>query len=401
MKKSIVTYLKNNYFELFITFCLFSNLYPYSLPTYLYYVGIFLMLYKMMQKKVGLVSKNIIYLFFIVAIWLSTFINLALDFRLVLFTVILIVSAPFVTSVRWHLFKKKLMHNIYIGFACTVVLSLLAKLKGVNYQVTKRLGSSMMEYGGVDEFSGFAKFPMWNSAAAAVSMLFFAYLLFKDKDKNKTLRYFYILMYLASLYVCLISASRSAFGLAALLSIALLKWLTPDLGKMTKYIAIFACIGFLSFPFFLDSATRMLQKQEHQEITGKTSRDGLWAQREAEFLSSPVFGVGFAVQGVGEQRQIGRGESGSSWFSILAQTGLIGFVIAVILWSKVFTRLKRIDYDSENVLTYALFLFFTVHSILEGYMFQGGWYMCVICWLTVGIITEAKIYKKYLVKKSN
>ncbi len=145
----------------------------------------------------------------------------------------------------------------------------------------------------------------------------------------------------------------------------------------------------------------MLQKQEHQEVTGKTSRDGLWAQREAEFLSSPVFGVGFAVQGVGEQRQIGRGESGSSWFSILAQTGLIGFVIAVILWSKVFTRLKRIDYDSENVLTYALFLFFTVHSILEGYMFQGGWYMCVICWLTVGIITEAKIYKKYLVKKSN
>ncbi len=281
MKKSIVTYLKNNYFELFITFCLFSNLYPYSLPTYLYYVGIFLILYKMMQKKVGLVSKNIIYLFFIVAIWLSTFINLALDFRLVLFTVILIVSAPFVTSVRWHLFKKKLMHNIYIGFACTVVLSLLAKLKGVNYQVTKRLGSSMMEYGGVDElkklmhniyigfactvvlsllaklkgvnyqvtkrlgssmmeyggvdeFSGFAKFPMWNSAAAAVSMLFFAYLLFKDKDKNKTLRYFYILMYLVSLYVCLISASRSAFGLAALLSIALLKWLTPDLGKMTK-----------------------------------------------------------------------------------------------------------------------------------------------------------------------
>lgn len=393
----IINYIKNNLYELFITFCLFSNLYPYTLPSYVYYIGILFICLKMMKCKTGLVSKFNVYLFFIGAIWLSTLINFAFDFRPLLFTIILIVGAPFLTSIRWHLYKKKLLHNIYIGFACTVIISLIAKAMGVNYQVTMRLGSSMMQYGGVDEFSGFAKFPMWNSAAAAVSMLYFAYLFFKNNTANTKIKIFYILMYLASLYVCLISASRSAFGLAALLSLLLMKWLTPNMGKMTKYIAIFGCIGVLSFPFFMESATRMIQKQEHQEASGQTSRDGLWAQRKAEFLSSPLYGVGFAVQGVGDQRQIGRGESGSSWFSILSQTGLIGFAIAIILWSKTFTQLKRIDYDKENILTYALFLFFTVHSILEGYMFQGGWYMCVICWLTVGIINEAKMYRKLLI----
>lgn len=353
-------------------------------------------MYKMTRYQVRFVRKNVIYVFFILAIWLSTIINMVYDIRPILYTLILIVAAPFITGVKWHLHKKKLLHNIFIGFACTVVVSLIAKFQGVNYQVTKRLGESTMLYGGVDEFSGYARFPMWNSAAAAVSMLYFAYLLFREGEKKKWTRIFYIVMFLASMYVCIISASRSAFGLAVVLSVALLKWLSPNFGKLTKYVVIFGVIGVLSFPFFMDSATRMLQKQETQEETGVTSRDFLWAQRMAEFHSSPVYGVGFAVQGTDENQTVGRGESGSSWLAILAQTGVIGFVIALILWCKTFTRLRNIRYDSENVLVYALFLFFTVHSILEGYMFQGGWYMCVICWLTVAVVTEAKMYRKYL-----
>lgn len=393
---NILTYIKRNLFELLITFCIFSNLYPYTFPSYMYYIGILLIMYKMTRYQVRFVSKNVIYVFFILAIWLSTIINMVYDIRPILYTLILIVAAPFITGVKWHLYKKKLLHNIFIGFACTVVVSLVAKFQGVNYQVTKRIGESMMLYGGVDEFSGYAKFPMWNSAAAAVSMLYFAYLLFREGEKKMWTRIFYIVMFLASMYVCIISASRSAFGLAIVLSVALLKWLSPNFGKLTKYVVIFGVIGVLSFPFFMNSAQRMLQKQTDQEETGVTSRDLLWAQRMAEFHSSPVYGVGFAVQGTDEDQTVGRGESGSSWLSILAQTGVIGFVIALILWCKTFTRLRNIRYDSENVLVYALFLFFTVHSILEGYMFQGGWYMCVICWLTVAVVTEAKMYRKYL-----
>lgn len=393
----IFKYIKENWFELVITFCLFSNLYPYSLPSYLYFVGIVLMLYKMMRYKVGFVGRNAVYVLFICVILLSTIINMVFDIRPLLYIAILFVSAPFVTSVRWHLYKKKLMHNIFIGFACTVVLSLIAKAMGVNYQVTLRLGESMELYGGVDEFSGFAKFPMWNSAAAAVSMLYFAYLLFRNGDGKYKARLFYVAMFLASMYVCLISASRSAFGLAAILSVVLLKWLSPNFGKVAKYVVVFGIIGVLSFPFFMSSAERMIQKQETQKETGMTSRDILWSQRMAEFRSSPVYGVGFAVQGVGDNQIVGRGESGSSWLAILAQTGIVGFFLALILWCNTFTRVSLIRYAPENILIYVLFLFFTVHSILEGYMFQGGWYMCVICWMTVGIVTEAKMYRKYLI----
>lgn len=392
----MISYIKNNRFELLITFCLFSNLYSYTFPSYIYYIGILLIMYKMTRYQVRFVSKNVIYVFFILAIWLSTIINMAYDFRPILYTLILIIVAPFVTGVKWHLYKKKLLHNIFIGFACTVIVSLIAKVIGVNYQVMYTFRESMTIYGGVDEFSGFARFPMWNSAAAAISMLYFAYLLFREGEKKRWTRIFYIVMFLASMYVCIISASRSAFGLAVVLSVALLKWLSPNFGKLTKYVVIFGVIGVLSFPFFMDSATRMVQKQEYQEATGMTSRDFLWTQRMAEFHSSPVYGVGFAVHGTDENQMVGRGESGSSWLAILAQTGVIGFVIALILWCKTFTRLRNIRYDSENILTYAVFLFFTVHSIVEGYMFQGGWYMCVICWLTVAVVTEAKMYRRYL-----
>ena len=41
---------------------------------------------------------------------------------------------------------------------------------------------------------------------------------------------------------------------------------------------------------------------------------------------------------------------------------------------------------------YAAYFFFIVHSIVEGYMFQGGWYLCFIFWLVIGLLIENKQY---------
>lgn len=395
MWRIIKKYYQENKIELLITFCIFSNLYPYNIPTFVYYIGLALLAYRMNRCKVHFESRNSIYILFLAVIWLSSIINMAIDVRLILFTAILIMCGPFVTSLRWHLFKKKLMRNFTVGFAATVIVSLIAKAQGVNNQII-RYGGSMEEYGGVDEFSGYAKFPMWNSAAAAMSIILFAYLLFKNKGKGGKYMYLLLFMLLASIYVCLLSASRSAFGMAAVSSGLLFYWLSFNVKSITKYVAIFGVIGVLLFPFYKDSATRMMQKQETQESTGVTSRDLLWNKRVVEFSSSPVFGVGYAVNGVGQGRKIGRDESGGSWIAILAQTGVIGFVVALILWLRTFTSVKNVKYDSEYVLIYAIFCFFTVHTILEGYMFQGGWYMCVICWTCVGLLSESQMYRKEL-----
>jgi len=399
MWKTVKNYYENNKIELLITFCIFSNLYPYNIPGFVYYIGLALLGYKMSRYSVRMEQRYSIYVVFLAVVWLASIVNMALDLRLILFTAILVLCGPFVTSLRWHLFKKKLMRNFVIGFAGTVIISLIAKLQGVNNQII-RYGGSMTEFGGVDEFSGYAKFPMWNSAAAAMSIIFFSYLLFRNRGKNAKYQYFLLFMLLASVYVCLLSASRSAFGLAAVSSGLLFWWLSFNAKAIFKYLMVFGLIGVLSFPFFMKSAERMILKQETQKESGVTSRDALWNKRMAEFNSSPVFGVGYAVNGVGMKRAIGRDESGGSWIAILAQTGVVGFVVALILWLRTFTSVKKVKYDTEYVLMYAIFCFFTVHTVLEGYMFQGGWYMCVVCWMCVGVLSEAQMYRPQLMALS-
>jgi hypothetical protein len=46
--------------------------------------------------------------------------------------------------------------------------------------------------------------------------------------------------------------------------------------------------------------------------------------------------------------------------------------------------------DPNMILIYGSFAFFSIHSIVEGYMFQGGWYLCLIIWLIIGIMIEHK-----------
>lgn len=76
------------------------------------------------------------------------------------------------------------------------------------------------------QFSGFCDQPMWLAAAAAVSTIFCAYLVFEQKKKKLFLQYFYIILLLCSIYVTMISGSRSAF-LAAMgaMCVVLYLWL--------------------------------------------------------------------------------------------------------------------------------------------------------------------------------
>lgn len=398
MINKIYSYIAHNFYELVVTFFLFTNLYPYTFPSWMYFIGIFLIAVKFLSCNTKVVGRWHIIGFFLLAIWFSTVVNMAYDLRPILFTVIVLLASPFITSLRWHLFKKKLMRNIFIGFAITVLVSVYAKLTGVNYQVMIRMmGESMEQYGKSDEFSGFAKFPMWNSAAAALSTLYFAFLLIKSKSNRKLLKLFYLVMLFTSFYICVISASRTAAAFSAFSCLLLLKWMTRRVQKMLKYLVTVGAVGLLLLPVFIEGADRMMQKQKYQAETGVTSRDELWEKRGQEFKSSPIWGVGFAVNGTGADRKIGRDESGSSWYAILAQTGIIGLVLALCIWLKSYSRIGEINYDKFNLLVLAALLFFTVHSIFEGYMFQGGWYMCIICWMCVGIVNEAKMYRKKII----
>lgn len=390
MFKQIKFFIKQHKFEYLITFFVFTNLFPAWFPQFAYYIAFALILYKMSKFKLQSCSKTTLYYVFIVFLWLSTMINMVLDLRLVLFSVILFMTAPRL-SIKWHLYKIKLMYCIFSGFGIATIANLYAKFAGINHSYLDRFSLAM---GRVAEFSGFCSNPMWTSCAAAFSTLFFVSMAFRDNLKKKSLKYFYFAMILASLYVTMIGASRSAFFLSLACSVLII-WMQSKKIAVIRNLAIVGVAAVIFAPFLMKNSQAMMNKKNGLEITTEnTSRDELWGQRMEEFKSSPIWGIGFAAHGVGANKQVGRNESGGSFISVLAQAGIIGIIFVLLIWVAAIMIPKAIGIDYNNILFYASFVFMSVHSILEGYMFQAGWYLCLIIWFIIGLMIEHKMMRK-------
>lgn len=388
--KSVISYIRQNFLDLIITFCILSNLFPFFMPKYLYYVGLALLGTKMMKMGVKYNKNSKLFILFIMLIVTSSFINMMLDLRLVLFSFILVLTCPVYTSLRWHLYKKRVMQNLFIGFIGVVLINLYAKLIGVNLRATVQGWADLTD----KQFSGFCDQPMWLAAAAAVSTIFCAYLVFEQKKKKLMQQYFYIILLLCSIYVTMITGSRSAFLAAMCAMCVVLYLLVKNKARLIKYVISAAVVALVLSPIFLNRKTfgAMMAKQEYQEQTGGTSRDELWNDRMTEFKSSPLIGVGFGAHGVGDDKEVSTVETGGGWISILAQTGILGLVLAISIIFKACTPIRKIRQDNSMMVIYAAYFFFIVHSIVEGYMFQGGWYLCLIFWMVIGLLIENKQY---------
>ena len=326
---------------------------------------------------------------FVVFLWFTTFIGDALDMRLVIFSITMFIGMPH-SSIEWHNYKIKLLFNIFIGFGVSTLVNFYAKLNGINLL---KEDEYMIAMGRVAEFAGLAGFPMWTSCAAALSAVFFTSMAFREEIENKWLRYGCYAMILASLYVAMISASRAAFFLSLACSALVIKMHSKGMSNLIRNAMIVGVtvVGFT--PVLVDNANAMLHKKNGLEITTKnTSREFLWSQRIAEFESSPIIGIGFAAHGVGKNKVVGRNESGGSFISVLAQAGIIGVIFITLIWAAAIMMPSRIGDEPNLILIYAGFVFFSIHCIIEGYMFQAGWYLCLIIWLIIGVMIEHKQY---------
>lgn len=388
--KSVILYIKYNFLELIISFCILSNLFSFFMPKFLYYIGLALLGLKMTRMGVEQNKNSFLFVLFILLIVASSVINMMLDLRLVLFAFILILTCPIYTSLRWHLYKKRIMQNLFIGFIGVVLINLYAKIIGFNLRAMMQQWEDLTD----KQFSGFCDQPMWLAAAAAVSTIFCAYLVFEQIKKKRMQQYFYIVLLLCSIYVTMIAGSRSAFFAAMGAMCVVLYLLVKNKARLIKYVISAAVVVLVLSPIFFNRKTSgaMMAKQEYQEKVGGTSRDGLWSDRMAEFKSSPLIGVGFGAHGVGEDKEVSRVETGGGWISILSQTGILGLVLAISIIFKAFTPIRKIRQDNSMMVIYAAYFFFIVHSIVEGYMFQGGWYLCLIFWMVIGLLIENKQY---------
>ena len=363
-------FIKRNKFEVLITACILSNLFPFFLSSNIYYIGLVLLAYKMTRMGVRQNKSATLFILFILLIAVSSLINMMLDLRMVLFAFVLFLSCPIFTSLKWHLYKRRLMKCLFVGFVGVVVINMYAKITGFNLRAITQQWVDLTD----KQFSGYCDQPMWLSAAAAVSTIYCAYLVFSQQRKTKGEKYAYIALLLCSIYITMISGSRAAFLAAIGAMCVALYLLVKNKGRLMKYIIGSAVVVMVLSPVFFSRKTigAMMEKQEYQEETGNTSRDAVWADRMAEFKSSPLIGGG--------------------WISILSQTGIIGLLLALSIIFKAFTPIRKIRQDRSMICIYAAYFFFIVHSIVEGYMFQGGWYLCLIFWMVIGLLIENKQY---------
>ena len=387
---AIFKYIRRNWFELLVTFFIFTNLFPHWFPQWMYYLSFVMILYKKNKfHPLGTTPKTSLFVGFVICLWISTIIGMALDLRLVIFSLIIFISMPR-KSINWHNYKIKLLYNIFIGFGVATIVNFYAKQNGINLI---RVDEYMLEMGRVAEFSGFASYAMWTGCSAALSAVFFTSIAFRKIRKGVVARIFSYVMILVSLYITMISGSRSAFFLSLACIVLVIALQTEKIGKFLKVAFVLGITAIFFVPFLEDNSQAMMQKKNGLEITvEETSRDALWAQRIAEFKSSPIFGIGFAAHGVGDAKRVGRNESGGSYISVLAQAGIVGVIFIALIWGAVFMLPKKIGKDPDVILLYSGFVFFCFHSIVEGYMFQAGWYLCLIIWMIIGVMIEHKLY---------
>lgn len=109
---------------------------------------------------------------------------------------------------------------------------------------------------------------------------------------------------------------------------------------------------------------------------GETSRTKLWDARLEEFKSSPLWGIGFGVTGIGDKATSGRAETGSGWLTVLSQTGIIGFTLVILIIKRAILPLKIIRNSPKIALYTSLLTFYAYIQYLKHTCFsQDGIYV--------------------------
>ena len=170
MIRNIISFSKLYKYELILTVCLFSNLYP-ALPDYLYYVFLVLMALAMRMFRAGSVPRTGLAWGLIVVILLSSFISGEFDNRAIVMPGILLITLGY-SSEEFYRFKIRFMYVSLMAYAFTSIINFYAKRVGANFYEGVQLGTWGASSG---EFSGYTCHPMWLSAACGIGTIFFVY----------------------------------------------------------------------------------------------------------------------------------------------------------------------------------------------------------------------------------
>lgn len=133
------------------------------------------------------------------------------------------------------------------------------------------------------------------------------------------------------------------------------------------------------------------------------SREQLWKSRLEEFAEHPVLGIGFTnatrVSTIYDNQVVDhlpsdvREEAGSSWLSVLSNTGIIGFSV-MAAWNLllfVVVRRRRRRGDISASMYGGLLIFMIVCGCFEGWVLYGGSINFFLYWLLTSRIMDSPL----------
>lgn len=308
--------------------------------------------------------------------------------RLGLFVLLIFSFFPLFESRKLTYLRSVILKFSLLLCAIIAIGSLVCFFLGINY-MTKYSKALDIEHFGF--FGGLTKHSMMLGPISAISFLSFAWISIAVKCQNKYKIIAAIGAFL-SLCVVMLSASRGAL-LAGLLGCLLMTWARYRhyMHKFYKKIFLLIVAGILAYPVYEPYLQKVMDKQENNIKAGNTtfySRSSRWEHRWEEITENAVLGCGFAAMYTKNRRgeydaKTGVIEPGSSWMGIASQIGLVGFLIVLYMYVSTFFNLLKSN-NEWSYLLIAIWGFFLVHLVIEGYIFAAGSYLCFFFWLTFG-----------------
>lgn len=354
----------------FLTFCLLASsspLIPNGLSFYL--IGILCCFIYCIRFCKGAKGAKL-FCGLLVACYLASLVNSIFDYRLFVFTFVIITCSPILYSEKIYIFREKYLKCCLYAFPLISIICLFCYFKGINMMSP--------EDGDVSwDFSAIFPHSMWLGAAVGISNVVCLWNILNCKKKISQILWTCVL--LQSIYLSVVSASRSALVASLTTMFILILCNVKNIWKFLKYAIVVAVIGTMAFPVFYNNSQRMQNKIESSE-GAYGSRTDIFSDGFKHFEEQPIFGCGFAVSYRDGHRDVGRLESGSGWLSILFQIGICGFTFMAFILYNVKKKVKNIRKD--RILQFYLFpfIFLCLHSFFEGYLLTSGYYLCLLFW---------------------
>lgn len=312
--------------------------------------------------------------------------------RLALFASVFLFASPLLRSQYIGVYRRKILIGI-LGFCVVLGIgSFFCYFLGINYMHSQG-GDMISDY--QTSYGGFGGLLVQSISLGMVSGLGMLYLLYRALKQPKNERKWYFVAIVVLSLTVLLSASRTALLSAITGMLVMVYQSNKKNGKFLQVLIVILFVGMLTYPLWEDFTTGIESKNSTQmELGAYGSRTEKWTARMTEFASSPIVGIGYAsvnpsldIVGVG-----GVIEPGSSWLAILSMTGIIGFILVIMILIKPFQYL-RTHPTPYNSLLLGLMVYICTHMISEGYIFAGGSALCFMAWLIFGCCNDARYFE--------